>query len=82
MERRISLREANHRFSEHVKAVERGEELVITRRGRPIARLSPYDGRSRLGSEQLAALERSLLRMNRGYRLGGGHARRPEPHER
>lgn len=37
----ISLREANQNFSRVMAAVERGEEFVITRRGREVARLIP-----------------------------------------
>jgi prevent-host-death family protein len=35
MRHRISLRQANQHFSRYVAAVERGDEFVITRRGRP-----------------------------------------------
>ncbi len=39
MKQQISLREANQNFSRYIEAVERGEEIVITRRGRPIAKI-------------------------------------------
>lgn len=39
MKQQVSLREANQHFSRYIEAVERGEEIIITRRGRPIARI-------------------------------------------
>ena len=38
---RLGLREANHRFSQAVRAVKAGEEVVLTERGRPIAVIKP-----------------------------------------
>jgi prevent-host-death family protein len=37
---RVGLREANQRFSQLVKAVRRGKEVILTDRGRPVARLT------------------------------------------
>jgi prevent-host-death family protein len=37
----VGLREANQRFSTIIKAVRRGEEVLLTERGRPLARLVP-----------------------------------------
>jgi antitoxin (DNA-binding transcriptional repressor) of toxin-antitoxin stability system len=39
--RRVTAREANQRFSEVLSAVETGEQVVITKRGRPVALMSP-----------------------------------------
>jgi prevent-host-death family protein len=36
----IGLREANHHLAKHIKAVQEGHEVIITRRGRPVARLT------------------------------------------
>ncbi len=66
----------------HVKTVEQGEELVITRRGKPVARLVPVAAQRQLSPEQLAALERTRKRMHRGYDLGGRMPSRDELHER
>lgn len=38
---RLGLREANQRFSQAVRAVKAGEEVVLTERGRPIAVIKP-----------------------------------------
>jgi prevent-host-death family protein len=37
----VSLTEARRRWSELVEAAERGESVIITKRGRPVARLGP-----------------------------------------
>lgn len=37
----IGLREANQRFSQLVKAVRRGREVLLTERGRPLAVVKP-----------------------------------------
>lgn len=39
MKQQVSLSEANQHFARYIEAVERGEEIVITRRGRPIAKI-------------------------------------------
>lgn len=82
MQHQISLREANQHLSRYIKTVERGEELIITRRGKPVARLVPVTSERQLSPEQLAALERSRRRMHRGYDLGGRMPARDELHER
>ena len=38
---RLGLREANQRFSQTIKAVRAGKEVVLTDRGRPIAVITP-----------------------------------------
>jgi prevent-host-death family protein len=39
----VGVRELHDRLSEHLGHVEEGAEVVVTRRGRPIARLSAVD---------------------------------------
>jgi prevent-host-death family protein len=41
--RSVSLRDANQQLAKYVKAVEAGESFIITRRGRPVARLLPVE---------------------------------------
>ncbi len=82
MQHQISLREANQHLSRYIKTVEQGEELVITRRGKPVARLVPVSAERQLSPEQQAALERTRERMRRGYDLGGRMPPRDELHER
>lgn len=39
----VSVAEAKAQLSELLNRVERGEEVVITRRGKPVARISPTE---------------------------------------
>ena len=43
MDQEVALREANQPFAKYVRAVETGESLVITRHGKPVARLVPVE---------------------------------------
>jgi antitoxin (DNA-binding transcriptional repressor) of toxin-antitoxin stability system len=40
----VGVRELHDRLSEHLERVERGAQLLVTRRGQAIARLSRVDG--------------------------------------
>jgi prevent-host-death family protein len=40
----VGVRELHDRLSEYLDRVERGSDVVVTRRGRPIARLSSVEG--------------------------------------
>lgn len=39
----VGVFEGRNRFSELIEAAERGESTVVTRRGKPVARVVPYD---------------------------------------
>jgi prevent-host-death family protein len=43
----VSIAEAKNRLSELIRAVEGGDRVVITRHGKPVARLAPPPPRSR-----------------------------------
>jgi len=58
MSKTISLRDANQGFSRCIREVEAGEEFVITRNGKPVARLMPVDAKRMLTPDQEAALAR------------------------
>jgi prevent-host-death family protein len=60
----VGVFEAKTRLSELIERAERGEEIVITRRGRPVARIAPL-GRK----PEPAALER-LFAENAAIRRG------------
>ena len=80
MEQRVSLRELNQHLARYIKAVEAGERIVITRRGRPIALLSPLSQQEKgLSAAQEEALERLL---SQSYHLGSRAPSRDELHER
>jgi prevent-host-death family protein len=78
----IPLRQAHQEFSRWVRQVEAGAEIVVTRRGQPVARLVPISSQQILSSEQQAALRRVEERMRHGYRLGGQAPRRDDLHDR
>ena len=54
----IGIREANQHLSRYIAAVERGEEVIITRRGQPVARLVPVTKKRQLTPEQKEAAAR------------------------
>ncbi len=62
-ESEVGVRELHDRLSEYLERVEGGDEIVVTRRGRPVARLSG------LGERPLGALaRRGLVRMPQAER--------------
>jgi prevent-host-death family protein len=57
----ISLAHAKAHLSELLDAVEAGEELLITRHGRPVARVSPaFPEKKQLPLQRLAQLRQQL----------------------
>ena len=73
MRQLISIREANQRLSQYIKKLSAGDEVIITSRGKPVARLLPVNESVNLTTEQKLALERLKVRMNKGYSLEGGN---------
>lgn len=82
MEIRIGLREANQQLAKYVKAAEEGHEVVITRRGEPVARLLPAKKKRHLSAERKASHERMVALMKKGMSLGGYRFRRDDAYER
>jgi prevent-host-death family protein len=79
----IGLREANHHLAKHIKAVEEGHEVVIRRRGRPVARLTADIGADKTrGPEWQAAYDRMVRLMAEGLPLGGIRVQRDQIYER
>jgi prevent-host-death family protein len=78
----VSIREANQHLSRYLERVEQGAEIIITRRGKAIARLLPIEAQPHLSDAQRAARERLRERMTRGYALGGARVDREVLHER
>ena len=81
--RAVTAREANQSFSELLNDVERGEEVLITKRGRPVAVLAPYQ-RPDLTPEREAAIARAITLMDKGLPWGDEirPSTRDEMHER
>jgi prevent-host-death family protein len=73
--RSVSAREANQQFSRLLDEAANGEEIVITRRGKPVAVLAPYR-RAPLTPGQEAAIEELVAMMKRGLVSSGRGGRR------
>lgn len=80
MKQHISLRQANQNFSRYIEEVERGREFIVTRRGKPVAVISPAPrrGARRLNLAQKSALKRFFAAARP---LGIGKWRREELYE-
>ena len=75
--RSVSAREANQQFARILGEAAGGEEIVITRRGKPVAVLAPYR-RAPLTPQQEAAIEEAVQMMKRGLVHGGRRFTRDE----
>jgi prevent-host-death family protein len=67
--REIGAFEAKNTFGSLLDLVEKGEEVVITRRGRPVARLVPDTPRHDVERARRAAAE--IIKMSKGATLDG-----------
>ncbi len=56
--------------------------MTIIRRDQPVTKLVPIPVKRTLNLEQTAALERTRIRMQQGYHLGGEAPARDDLHER
>jgi prevent-host-death family protein len=65
----IGLFEAKTHLSELVARAEQGDEVIITRHNRPVARIVPFVAATRAPAERRAALK-ALLQAANGRRLG------------
>ena len=72
---RVGLRQANQQFSRIIKAVRNGEEVVLTERGRPIARVTPIPRQSKIEAALDRMVADGLLR--RAEKRGPMLARKP-----
>ena len=64
--RSVSAREANQHFSALLARVEEGEEVVVTKRGRPVAVLKPYEP-PELTPERKEAIARLMAMLDKGF---------------
>lgn len=67
----IGVFDAKARFSELVERAERGEEIVVTRHGRPVARVAPLAKAQRTPEETADMITRAQALRER-IRAGGG----------
>jgi prevent-host-death family protein len=79
----VSARQANHNFSDLLSRVERGEEILITKRNKPVAVLSPYRAPS-MTPEREKAIQHAIDVMKKGLPWGTTlrRFRRGEMHDR
>ena len=70
MTKTLTFRDANQTFARRIRDVEAGEDFIITRNGRPVARLMPVTEHDVLTRHQLVALEGLKAIMDHGWRLG------------
>lgn len=54
---KIGVFEARNRFSELIDAAERGEETVVLKRGRPVAKIVSFASKNDLAASRLHAME-------------------------
>ncbi len=81
MQEIVSFRDVSRHLSHFLERVEQGAEIIITRRGKPIARMLPIpEAKQPLTDAQRAARERLRERMGRGYALGGTRSDRDSLH--
>jgi prevent-host-death family protein len=71
----ISVRDLKARLSEYLRRATAGEELIVTSRGKEVARLIPPRSRRRAGSAAEEAIAR--VRSLPGVRPGRGRPRLP-----
>ena len=81
MIQQLTLREMNQHFSDYIKLVERGDKLILTRRGKPIAKVIPISAEDELSEEQSLARERLLSYMEKGFSLKNERFNREDLHE-
>jgi prevent-host-death family protein len=77
----VSARDANQHFSDILGRAARGEEIVITRRGEPVAQLAPYRSSSN-AKKQLLAWDRLIATLESGLPLSGETFVRDELYDR
>jgi prevent-host-death family protein len=64
----VKIAELKDRLSEHLRAVERGAEVVVTDRDRPIARIVPFSGGQPTATIQPAKVPFSMVRSRKRLR--------------
>jgi prevent-host-death family protein len=77
-EEEITVRDANQGFSRLIARVERGVRFIVTKKGKPVARIAPADAqdgareqRRRAAVTRLRALMQSGLKSDDGWTYAG-----------
>ncbi|MGH7543646.1 MAG: type II toxin-antitoxin system Phd/YefM family antitoxin [Gemmatimonadota bacterium] len=64
--KRASISALKARLSEYLRAVRNGEEVIVTDRGTPVARLAPLDPAGRHDARMRTLIEAGLVRPAEG----------------
>jgi len=62
--KKAGIREARQNLSALIDEVKKGREIVITERGKPVARLAPLEKRSRLPFPDLTEFRERMPRLD------------------
>jgi prevent-host-death family protein len=82
MKQLVSLRDINHHLAQYIHSVEQGNEVIITRRGKPIAMMSPLKKVLQLTRQQQKSRKNLYSIMKNGLSLKGEIFSRDILHER
>lgn len=78
--RSVAVADLRQNLSKYLEAVEKGEELLVTERGRPIARIIPVTGAHAQDSHMLGLIRTGVLRP-RARDLAGDFWARAKPRD-
>lgn len=81
--RRASITELKARLSRYLAAVKAGEEVVVTERGKPVARIGPVGGERRQDARLAQLIRTGQVRPPRkpGFPVDPAELERPEDPE-
>jgi prevent-host-death family protein len=82
MQQMINLREVNQNLSKYIRLLHEGDEILITKNGKAVAKLVSITGKKKLTTAQHEALQRIRHLAIDGYHLGGESINRDDLYER
>jgi len=82
MQLMINLREINQNLSKYISSLKAGNDIVITKRGKPVAKLVAFTDAKPLDENQRQALARLRENLKNGFHLGGKGINRDPLHQR
>lgn len=82
MKQLVSLREFNHHLAQYIHSIEQGNEVIVTRRGKPIVTMIPFKKVIQLTRQQQKSRKNLSSIMKKGLSLKGKVFSRDSLHER
>jgi prevent-host-death family protein len=82
MKQLVSLREFNHHLAQYIHSIEQGNEVIVTRRGKPIVTMTPFKNVLQLTRQQQKSRKNLSSIMKKGLSLKGKVFSRDNLHER